>query len=50
MLAITSNKDILLANLLVTHQIQTRINETIGEQFSLIREDQQICLKLVKPS
>ena len=50
MLAITSSKSILLANLSATLQIQTRINKTIGEQFSLIRVDQQIFLKLVKPS
>ena len=49
MLAITSNKNTLLANLLVTLQIQTRI-KTIEEQFSPIPEDQLIYLKLVKPS
>ena len=50
MLAITSSKNIRLANLLATLQIQTRINKTIGEQSSPIREDQQIYPKLVKPS
>ena len=49
MLAITSNKNTLLASLLATLQIQTHI-KTIEEQFSPIREDQLIYLKPVKPS
>ena len=48
MLAITSNKNILLANLLVTLQIQTHMHKVIEEQFLPTHVDQKI--KLVKPS
>lgn len=50
MLAITSNKNILLANLLVMLQTQTRINKTTGDKFSPIRESRKIYIKLLRVS